>query len=62
MQIAKSLGCGTGELSLFNDLSLSKTKIYGLNFPSKPHEGRMCLTQLFLGGRGAIILTKTFIK
>lgn len=45
------------------DLSLSETKMYGLNFLPNPHEGRECLAQLFSWGEGrVIILPKTFVK
>ena len=45
-----------------NDLSLSKTKIYGLNFLPKPHEGKECLAQLLLGGREGYYFNKNICK
>ena len=45
-----------------NDLNLSKTKMYGLNFLPKPHEGRECLAQLLLGMGEGYYLNKNICK
>lgn len=45
-----------------NDLNLSKTKMYGLNFLPKPHEGRECFGTAFTWDGEGYYFNKTFVK
>lgn len=45
-----------------NDMSLNMTKIYGLKFPPKPHEGKERLAQIFGGREEGYYFNKNICK